>query len=87
MSGEMFEVSSAALFVPVLLLGLREQDSGGPELVQRMTDLGFGVSHPEAIDRALGQMEGEGLIFSEGDGSTIHCTPGGSRSRTRARLT
>src|SRR5215212_3322283 len=68
MSDEIFETLYTDWLVPFLLVGLRERDSDRHELTQRMADLGFGASPPEAIDRALWRMEGEGIIASERDG-------------------
>ena len=53
-----------------ILLSLREQDSYGDELAQKMAGFGFsGTKRPEAIYRALRQMEKDGMGASEQDGS------------------
>ena len=68
MSEETFGVPYAGWLVPFLLLNLRERDSDGHELRQRMADLRFGATHPWAMYRALGRMERVGMIPSESDG-------------------
>lgn len=88
MSEETFGDPYAGWLVPFLLLSLRERDSDGHKLRQRMADLGFGATHPRAMYRALRRMEREGLISSESHGLDGPARPGGgSRSRARARLT
>jgi poly-beta-hydroxybutyrate-responsive repressor len=67
-SEETFGDPYAGWLVPFLLLSLRERGSDGPELRQRMADLGFGATHPRAMYRALRRMEREGLISSESHG-------------------
>ena len=53
-----------------ILLSLREQDSYGDELTQKVADFGFsGAKRPEAIYWALQQMEKDGMVASEQDGS------------------
>ncbi len=62
MNDELFiSAPSVDWLVPFLLLGLRERDSYGHELVQRMPALGLGVTHPRAMHRALRHTEEEGL--------------------------
>ena len=71
MSGEldgMLESTSAHWLVPFLLLLMREHDSYGHELTRRVADLDSGVMRPEAVYRALGQMEGEGMVLSKAGG-------------------
>ena len=68
MSEETFEVPYTGSLVPFLLLNLRERDSDGPELKQKLADLGFGATQPRTMYRALRRMEGEGLISSESHG-------------------
>ena len=69
MSDRMLEAPPAWL-MPFVLLNLRELDSYGYELVQKMADFGFsGAKRPEAIYRALRQMEKDGMVASERDGS------------------
>jgi PadR family transcriptional regulator PadR len=66
---EVLEVSSASWLVPFLLLGLRERDSYGHELMRSMSGFDFGPRRPVAVYRALQQMEKEGMVVSERDGS------------------
>ena len=69
MSNSVLETSSASWLAPFLLLNMREQDRYGHELAGRMADLGLEATHPEAMSRFLQQMEREGMIVSECDGS------------------
>src|SRR5215210_5187978 len=64
----MLEPTSALWLVPFLLLLMRERDSYGHELTRGIADVDFGMVRPEAMYRTLRQMEGEGMILSEGDG-------------------
>ena len=54
--------------VPFLLLGLREQDSCGPELTSKMAGSGFEATPPGEMYRALRYMEKEGMAVSEHEG-------------------
>lgn len=58
--------------VPFLLLSLREWNSYGYELMERMTAFGFGAMNPGTLYRALRQMEKDGMVQStwetSGDG-------------------
>jgi PadR family transcriptional regulator PadR len=58
--------------VPFLLLSLREWNSYGYELMERMTAFGFGAMNPGTLYRALRQMEKDGMVKStwetSGDG-------------------
>ena len=64
----MLESPSAPWLVPFLLLLMRERDSYGHELTRGIADFDSGMVRPEAVYRALRQMEGEGMVLSEGDG-------------------
>lgn len=64
----MLESPCAPWFVPFLLLLMRERDAYGHELTRGIADFDSGMVRPEAVYRALQQMEGEGLVLSEGDG-------------------
>ncbi|TCJ20286.1 poly-beta-hydroxybutyrate-responsive repressor [Rubrobacter taiwanensis] len=58
--------------VPFLLLCLREWNSYGYELMERMTAFGFGAMNPGTLYRVLRQMERDGMVSSRwetsGDG-------------------
>ncbi len=62
-----WESSSAHWLVPFLLLLMRERNYYGHELTRRIADLDSGVMRPEVVYRALWEMEGEGMVLSEGD--------------------
>ena len=64
----MLESPSAPWLVPFLLLLMGERDSYGHELTRGIGDFDSGRVRPEEVYRALRQMEGEGLVLSEGDG-------------------
>jgi PadR family transcriptional regulator, regulatory protein PadR len=51
--------------VPVILLTLREWNSYGYELLERMAALGFETINPGTLYRTLRQMEKEGLCESK----------------------
>ena len=61
------EFSSAPWIFPFLLLLMRERDPYGHELRLGIADLDSGMMRPEAVYRALRQMEGEGLVLSGGN--------------------
>ncbi len=50
--------------VPVTLLALREWESYGYELTQRMAAFGFEVMNPGTLYRTLRQMEKDGIVKS-----------------------
>jgi DNA-binding PadR family transcriptional regulator len=54
---------------PLLLLFLREEGAWGYELARRTEVSGFGETRSEALYWVLGQMEREGMVLSERDGS------------------
>ncbi len=56
--------------VPVILLTLREWNSYGYELVERMTALGFETMNPGTLYRTLRQMEKDGLCESKWETSS-----------------
>jgi len=64
----MLEVPSANWMMPFLLTYLREGACHGHELVRKVVEPGFEVSHPAAMYRVLQRMEKEGVIVSAGDG-------------------
>lgn len=63
------KVPSVSWLVPFLLLALQERDSYGYELARSMSGLDVGSRHPAKVYRALQQMEEEGMVVSEYDGS------------------
>lgn len=66
---EVLEVLPTNWVVPFLLVRLREGDCYGRELAQKVTCTGFGASHPRAVYRVLQQMEKDGTIAANDDGS------------------
>ncbi len=50
--------------VPVILLALRERNSYGYELMERMAEFGFETMNPGTLYRTLRQVEKEGLCES-----------------------
>ena len=66
-NGGLLEVPPANWIVPLLLVRLREGDCYGRELARKVTYPGFESSRPQAIYRALQQMEKEGMVVSTGD--------------------
>jgi PadR family transcriptional regulator, regulatory protein PadR len=61
------ESFSVPWIFPFLLLLMRGRDSCGHELARGIADLDSGMMRPEAVYRALRQMEGEGLVLSGGN--------------------
>ncbi|MBE3557826.1 MAG: poly-beta-hydroxybutyrate-responsive repressor [Ktedonobacteraceae bacterium] len=55
--------------VPVILLMLREWNSYGYELMERMASFGFGMMNPGTFYRTLRQMEKDGIVSSSWDTS------------------
>ena len=58
------EVRPRNWLVPVVLLTLRELNSYGYELMERVTEFGFEAMNPGTLYRTLRQMEKEGLCES-----------------------
>jgi PadR family transcriptional regulator, regulatory protein PadR len=50
---------------PVILASLREENSYGYELMERLTEFGFEAMNPGTLYRTLRRMEGNGLCESE----------------------
>lgn len=50
--------------IPFVLLSVRGRDLSGHELLEKLSELGFGETRPGKAYRALRLLEGEGLIFS-----------------------
>jgi len=61
--------SMPSCLAPLLLLFLREEGGGGDELARRTEISGFGETRSEALYWVLGQMEREGMMLSERNGS------------------
>lgn len=53
--------------VPLLLVCLRQRDRYGHELTRKMMNMGLTPTHPDAVYRALRQMEEGSMIFSGSD--------------------
>lgn len=69
MKDGLLEVHSASWLVPFLLLLLQERSWYGRELARRIADLGLEAERQEKVYRTLRQMEREGTIVSECDGT------------------
>ncbi len=71
-----FDIAAPRHFLyPSLLLLLAEEPRHGYRLVDSLLRLGFGPVDRPSIYRALGDLEGDGLLHSESDstaGSTRH---------------
>ena len=65
----LLEVHSASWLVPFLLLLLQERSWYGREPARRIADLGLEAERQEKVYRTLRQMEREGMIVSECDGT------------------
>jgi PadR family transcriptional regulator PadR len=63
------EVRPRNWLVPVILVTLREWNSYGYELIERVTRFGFDAMNPGTLYRTLRNMEKEGLCRSEWDTS------------------
>jgi poly-beta-hydroxybutyrate-responsive repressor len=61
--------TTSSWLVPFLLLFLRDGGSYGYELTRRIDDFDFGGMPPGAMYQALWQMENDGMVVSESDGS------------------
>ena len=59
------EVRPRNWLVPVVLVTLREWNSYGYELMERLTAFGFEAMNPGTLYRTLRQMEKEGLCVSK----------------------
>ncbi len=59
------EVRPRNWLVPVILLALRERNSYGYELMERVAVFGFEAMNPGTLYRSLRQMEREGLCESQ----------------------
>jgi poly-beta-hydroxybutyrate-responsive repressor len=63
------EVPPVDWMAPFLLICLQERDRYSHELARKVIDAGFEATHPEEMYRTLQQMENEGVLVSEDDGS------------------
>jgi len=68
-SGEVLETPKADWLPPFLLLALRGEDLREVELVYEMVALGFAASRTGTIQRALREMEAEGMVEAEPGGT------------------
>lgn len=59
------EVRPKSWSIPVILVVLREENSHGYELMERLEEFGFVAMNPGTLYRTLRQMEKEGLCESE----------------------
>lgn len=64
-AGATAETLDREWLLPFLLLGVRERDLHGNELLRRIEDLGFGSVRSGEVYKILWKAEREGLIFSE----------------------
>jgi PadR family transcriptional regulator PadR len=64
-SDGVLEIPSPDWIMPFLLVILRERDCYGRELAKQVIDLDLGATRPEAVYRALEQMEEEGMVVSK----------------------
>ena len=69
MNDGLLEVHSASWLVSFLLLLVKKVSRCGHELTHGIADLGFGATRPEKMYRVLRQMEREGMVDSECDGT------------------
>lgn len=67
-SGGVLEIPSPDWITPFLLVILRERDCYGRELARQVIDYDLGAMRPEAVYRALRQMEKEGIVVSKPEG-------------------
>jgi DNA-binding PadR family transcriptional regulator len=67
-SDGVLEIPSPDWITPFLLVILRERDCYGHELAQQVIDFNLGATRPEAVYRALRQMEKEGIVVSKSKG-------------------
>ena len=72
-SGGVLEIPSPDWIPPFLLIILRERDCYGRELAKQVIDLDLGATRPEAVYRALRQMEKEGIVISKSEESSSEC--------------
>jgi len=66
-SDGVLEIPSPDWITPFLLVILRERDCYGRELAKQVIDLDLGATRPEAVYRALKQMEEEGMVVSRAE--------------------
>jgi DNA-binding PadR family transcriptional regulator len=66
-SGGVLEIASPEWITPFLLVILRAGNFYGCELARQVIDYDLGAMHPEAVYRALRQMEKEGMVVSESE--------------------
>ena len=66
-SDGVLEIPSPDWIPPFLLVILRERDCYGRELAKQVIDLDLGATRPEAVYRALQQMEKEGMVVSKSE--------------------
>jgi len=66
-SGGVLEIPSPEWITPFLLVILRAEKFYGCELARQVIDYDLGAMHPEAVYRALRQMEKEGMVVSESE--------------------